>query len=158
MGLWLVLVSLLSVIRECRGNVWVLRGVGCFMWVMHRNLLLIFNWWSRWVMWFVCLMVLFCVCLVYVVLCWYFCLILCFGTWARPVGRACVRWFLGVMCCGFLLCFCWECFGMCGVMVCFVIFEALTFLLSMCLYVRSRGCIGYVLGWGCVFLRCACFL
>ena len=102
MCLRLVSVSLLSIIRECGDNVWILRGVGRSMWVIHRKLLLLFSWWSRWVMWLVFLTILFCVCLLYVALCWFSCLILCFGIWARPVGRACFRWFMGVMCCGFV--------------------------------------------------------
>ena len=109
-------------------------------------------------MWFVCLMVMFCVCLVYVVLCWLSCLILCFGIWVRLLGRACFRWFLGVMCCGFLLWFCGKFLGMDGVVVWFVLLGVMIFLLSMHLHVISRGCIEYVLGWGLVCLCCVFFL
>jgi hypothetical protein len=62
------------------------------------------------------------------------------------------------MCFGFLLWFRGEFFGMGGVVVWFVVFGVMIFLLFMCLLVISSGCIVYILGWGFVCLRCACFL
>ena len=74
---------------------------------------------------------------------------LCFGIWARPVGRACLRWFLRVMCCGFLLWFCGEFLGMGGVMVWFVVLGVVC---SVFVCVLIIVCVLYGLRFLCEFL------
>ena len=101
MGPRLDSMSPLSNSSKCKENAWIVRRFGRSLWVMYCCVLVLFIiLLSRFVMWLG-----FCVCLIFVVLCWFLCFILFFWFWARPVGQARFRCFMWFGCCVFF------CFG-----------------------------------------------